>query len=66
VPEINRRTHTFANTYHLRASAATVGGHSELGVAALLEAVWWGMHLTSLLTQLFLYWLVCWLVSQSV
>ena len=28
-------------------------GHSELGVAALLKAVWWDLHLASLLTHLF-------------
>jgi len=47
------------NTYHRRthhppayAATATVGGHSELGAAALLKAVWWGMRLASLLTHL--------------
>jgi len=28
-----------------------VGGHWELGVAALLQAVWWNLHLASLLTH---------------
>ena len=29
-------------------------GHSELGAAALLKAVWWDLHLASLLTHLLL------------
>jgi len=41
------------NTYHLPAPVATVGGHSELGAAALLKAVWWDMRLASLLTHFF-------------
>jgi len=35
-------------------TAATVTGHWELGAAALFKAVWWGMHLASLLTHLFM------------
>ena len=30
-------------------------GHSELGAAALLKAVWWDLHLASLLTVLFFF-----------
>jgi len=37
----------------MRAPAATLGGHSELGVAALLKAVWWDLRLASLLTHLY-------------
>ena len=33
----------------------TVGGHLELRAAALLKAVWWRMHLASLLTHLFVF-----------
>jgi len=33
--------------------AAMVSGHSELGAPALHKAVWWGMHLASLLMHLF-------------
>jgi len=33
-------------------------GHWELGAAALLKAVWWGMRLASLLTHLYLYFFV--------
>jgi len=33
--------------------ATTVGGHWELRAAALLNAVWWGMRLASLLVHLF-------------
>ena len=29
-----------------------LGGQSELGAAALLKAVWWDLHLASLLTHL--------------
>jgi len=32
--------------------AATVGGHSELGAAASTKAVWWDLHLASLLMHL--------------
>ena len=32
--------------------AATVGGHRELGAAALLKAVWWGMRLARMMTHL--------------
>jgi len=38
---------------YLHASAAKLGGQSELGAAALLKAVWWDLHLASLLTHLF-------------
>ena len=41
------------NTYHPPAPAATVGGHWELGPAALLKAVW-VLRLASLLTHLLL------------
>jgi len=34
--------------------AAMLGGHSELEVAASHKAVWWDLHLASLLTHLFL------------
>jgi len=34
-------------------TAARVGGHWESGAAALLKAVWWDLHLASLLTHLF-------------
>ena len=34
-------------------SPARLGCQSELGAAALLKAVWWGMRLASLLTHLF-------------
>jgi len=33
----------------------SVGGHSEVGAAASTKAVWWHLHLASLLTHLFLF-----------
>jgi len=56
---------TFANTYHVWAPATTVGGHSELGAAALLKAVWWGMCLASMLTHLFFHSLSLLIKSSS-
>jgi len=44
--ELNRRF------VRLSSMVTTVGGHWELRTAALLKAVWWGMRLASLLTQL--------------
>jgi len=38
-----------------QASAATVGGHWQLGAVALFKAVRWNLHLASLLTHLFTY-----------
>ena len=43
-----------------------VGGQLELGAAALLKAVWWDLHLASLLMQLFLSSLFCVLPKGSV
>jgi len=44
-----------SSTYYPRAPAARLGGQSELGAAALLNTVWWGMRLASLLAHLFLF-----------
>jgi len=41
-----------SSTYHPPAPVARLGGQSELGAAALLKAVSWGMRLASLLTHL--------------
>jgi len=43
-PQLNRRF------VRLSSMVTTVGRHWELQVVALLKAVWWGMHLVSLLS----------------
>ena len=57
--ELNRRI------VRLSSMVTTVGGHWELRAAALLKAVWWGMRLASLLTQLFNFCLTCYSISSD-
>jgi len=50
-----RRRHKFRYDWLRRMNCVPAWhGHSELGAAALCKAIWWGMHLASLLTHLFL------------